>query len=103
MEGRTQLPASEVLEGRKIASVRIHVERAIGRIKNFSILKTTLPITFSRIANQIVCVCGWLINFQRVLIAPPVINTETDDVEEYFQSFYSSEDSSEEEDTTDFS
>ena len=29
MEGRGQLPASEVLEGRKIASLRIHVERDI--------------------------------------------------------------------------
>ena len=55
MEGRTQLSSAEVLEGRKIASVRVHVERTIGRIKNFSILKGTLPITLSRIANQIVC------------------------------------------------
>lgn len=68
MEGRAQLPASEVLEGRKIASVRIHVERAINRIKTFSILKTSLPITFSRMANQIACVCGWLVNFQSVLL-----------------------------------
>ena len=51
MEGRKQLPAEEVLRGRQIASVRIHVERVIGRIKNYSILKTTLPITMARIAN----------------------------------------------------
>lgn len=98
MEGRAQLPAQEVLEGRKIASLRIHVERAIGRIKNFSILKTSLPITFSRIANQIVCVCGWLVNFQTVLIAPPVTSNETDDVDDYLKSFYSSEEDSSEED-----
>jgi hypothetical protein len=35
MEGRKQLPADEVLKGRQIASVRIHVERAIGRINLF--------------------------------------------------------------------
>ena len=29
MEGRQQLPSDEVQEGRRIASVRIHVERAI--------------------------------------------------------------------------
>ena len=99
MEGRAQLPASEVLEGRKIASVRIHVERAISRIKTFSILKTSLPITFSRIANLIACVCGWLVNFQSVLIAPPQIQDDVD-VDRYFQSFYSDEDciSDEEED-----
>ena len=43
MEGRSQLPASQVQEGHKIASLRIHVERAIGRIKNFTILKGTIP------------------------------------------------------------
>ena len=35
MENRQQLPAEEVQLGRKIASLRIHVERAIGRIKNY--------------------------------------------------------------------
>ena len=45
MEGRERLPASEVLEGRKIASLRIHIERVIGIIKNDTILKGTLPIT----------------------------------------------------------
>ena len=41
MEGRKQLPSKEVEQGRHIASVRIHVERAIGRIKTFSILQHT--------------------------------------------------------------
>ena len=58
LEGRGKLPAKEVLEGRKIASVRVHVERPINRIKCFNVLKGTLPITLSRIANQIVGVCG---------------------------------------------
>ena len=71
MEGRKQLPADEVLRGRQIASLRIHVERVIGRIKNYIILKSTLPISMSRIANQIVSVCAWLVNFQAVLIPPP--------------------------------
>ena len=42
MGERAQLSAQEVQEGRKIASLRIHVERAIGRIKNFTIHTTTL-------------------------------------------------------------
>ena len=89
LEGRAQLSADEVLEGRKIASVQIHVERTIGRIKNFSILKGLLPIMLSRIAHQIVCVCCWLVNFQPVVIPPPV--EDKDDVEDYFESYYSSD------------
>lgn len=90
MEGRGKLPASEVLEGRKIASLRIHVERLISRIKNYNILKDTLPLTLARIANHIVCVCAWLVNFQTVLI-PPKFFEEVDDVEEYFDSYYDTE------------
>lgn len=89
LEGRGQLPACEVLKGRKIASVRIHVERAINRIKCFSILKTCLPITLSRIANQIVCVCCWLVNFQPILISPP--SDDDTEVDEFLQSLCSSE------------
>ena len=33
MEGRQQLPPQEIQTGRKIASLRIHIERAIGRMK----------------------------------------------------------------------
>lgn len=85
LDGRQKLTANEVSEGRKIASVRIHVERAIGRIKNFSILKGKLPLSLARIFNQIVRVCAWLVNFQPVLIPPPV-DMDDDSVEEYFES-----------------
>ena len=56
LEGRHQLPAAEVEQGRKIASLRIHVERAIGRLKTFSILKQTIPISVARLTNQIDCI-----------------------------------------------
>ena len=36
LQGREQLPPEEVQKGRKIASLCIHVERAIGCIKTFS-------------------------------------------------------------------
>ena len=39
MHGKECLSIEEETETRRIASVRIHVERAIGRIKNFRILK----------------------------------------------------------------
>ena len=99
MEGREQLPAKEVQQGRHIASVRIHVERAIGRIKTFSILKHTLPISLARISNQIVCVCAFLSNFKPVLVPGDSSSSATDndqEVEEYFEGL-SDTDSSEEE------
>ena len=59
MQGRQQLPQEEIQEGRKIASLRIHVERAIGRIKTFNIIcKSTIPLSLARLSNQIVCVCA---------------------------------------------
>ena len=86
LEGRRQLPADEVKKGRQIASLRIHVERAIGRIKNFTILKGNFPLSMIRLANQIVCVCAWLSNFQPALIPAPTELSETE-VDEYFQAF----------------
>ena len=91
MEGREQLPADEVKRGRSIASLRIHVERAIGRIKNYAILKGTLPITMIRIANQIVCVCAWLTNFQPALVPLPSDSSMEDEVDSYFQSIEDSD------------
>ena len=64
--------------------MRIHVERAIGRMKNFDILKGTIPITMARQINQIVCVCGFLTNFHPALVPPPETISESD-VEDYFQ------------------
>ena len=89
MEGRARLLSEEVQRGRKIASLRIHIERVIGRIKNYSILKGTLPLTLSRIANQIVSVCAWLVNFQSVLISP--YTEDEEDTDSYLLTQFSSE------------
>ena len=72
------MPAEEVKKGRQIASVRIHVECAIGRIKNFSILKGNFPLSMIRLTNQIVCVCAWLNNFQPALVPAPTELSETE-------------------------
>ena len=98
MEGRQQLPAEEVQEGRCIASVRIHVERAIGRVKTFAILKQTLPISLARLSNQIVFVCAYLTNFMPVLLSsessmPTTADddVELDDVDNYFEDLADSD------------
>ena len=70
MDGRSQLPADEMERGRSIASLRIHVERAIGRMKNYKILKSVFPLKMCRIANQIVTICAYLSNFHPALVPP---------------------------------
>lgn len=91
MEGRKQLTAKDIQRGRGIASLRIHVERLIGRIKHYSILKGTLPISMIRLANQIVSVCAWLTNFQPVLIPLPTDSSVETEVNTYFESIESSD------------
>ena len=68
MEGRGQLPPDEIERGRSIASLRIHVERAIGRMKQYKILTGIFPLKMSRIANQVVTVCAYLSNFHPALV-----------------------------------
>lgn len=84
LDGRQQLPPQEIETGRKIASLRIHVERAIGRMKTFSILKGTIPLSMARITNQIIYVCAFLTNFQPALVPLPEEHSDVD-VEKYFE------------------
>ena len=60
LAGREQMTAAETEETMSIASVRSHVERAIGRIKTCHILDGTLPNTLSPYATQIAAV--WAID-----------------------------------------
>lgn len=68
--GESQLHPLEIERTRKIASVRIHVERVIGLIRNkFTILKSKLPITLLKARHNdkmlldiIVSVCCMLTN-----------------------------------------
>lgn len=89
IESRDQLPASEVRAGRQITSLSIHVERAIGRIKNYRILKGTLPLSMARLANQIVSVCAWLTNFQGILV--PTSGQSDDNVDDYLKFAFESD------------
>ena len=46
-------PCMEIEKGRKIASLRIHFERAIGEMETYSILRETIPISMVHTVNQI--------------------------------------------------
>ena len=47
LRGKDHLTIDEEQETREIASARIHVERAIARIKTFRILNSMFPITMA--------------------------------------------------------
>ena len=64
-----QFTESELLETR-IASLRIHVERAIGRIKTFHILNL-IPNISAGLSSEIFYVCTFITAFQ-----PPLIKNE---------------------------
>ena len=64
MRGKQQLSETEVVTTRRIASLRIHVERAMGRIKSYHIFDRALPATMTNIADRIFFVCCVLTNFQ---------------------------------------
>ena len=66
--GVDQQTAQEVAKTKKIANARIHVERAIGRLKWFTILKNTLPINLVPIIDDVVLVCAALCN-----LLPPLV------------------------------
>ncbi len=69
LNGKEQLSEYELVETRRIASIRIHIERAIERIKNYHILDY-VPISMcqNKLIDQLFFVCGMLTNFQPPLI-----------------------------------
>ena len=65
---RTQLHAREVTATRRIAESRIHVERAIARIKEFTILQGEVDVSLIHVIEQVFQVCAWLTNFQTPIV-----------------------------------
>lgn len=67
-KGKKQFSQKEVEMARRLSRSRIHVERAIERIKNFNILKHTLPISLIKHADHILEICGSLTNLMPKLV-----------------------------------
>ncbi|KAG0437981.1 hypothetical protein HPB47_017202 [Ixodes persulcatus] len=62
-----QFTPQQVLMTKLIARAHVHVERAIGRIKGYTILEY-IPVTFFSIASKVWEVCAALTNFQNPLL-----------------------------------
>lgn len=61
-----QFSEEDLLDTRRIASCRVHVERLIRRIKAYKILSNVLPITMMPHLNQVWTVCCILTGFRTV-------------------------------------
>ncbi|XP_013403344.1 uncharacterized protein LOC106168719 [Lingula anatina] len=70
MSGKPQLSPGEEDETRSIAKVRIHVERVIGRVKNYRILKYVFPNSMASDLNKIWVICCYLVN----LCVEPIVS-----------------------------
>ena len=69
LKSNSQMAPEDVILTKKIAQLRIHVERAIGRVKEFRILQGVLPAAMWDSINQIVYVCCMLTNFNAPLVS----------------------------------
>mgnify|MGYP001790959681 FL=1 len=64
LQNKSQFDSNEVAVTRSIASVRIHVERVIGRIRRYSLLSSTYPNNSLHQLNKIWVNCCYLTNLQ---------------------------------------
>ncbi|XP_052697412.1 uncharacterized protein LOC128175656 [Crassostrea angulata] len=63
-----QFTTQEVLNIQEIAKLRIHVERAICRVKNFHIFDGVLSLSLVPLSSQVFSVCCWITNLDVLLI-----------------------------------
>lgn len=64
-----QMSAEDVIKTQTIASLRIHVERAINKIKNYRIWQGIVPISYFGVVNQMWSICAFMCNLQEPLIS----------------------------------
>lgn len=64
-----QTSPEEVALTQTIASLRIHVERAINKLKNFHIWDSVVSFTLFGVVNQMWGVCAMLCSFQNSIIS----------------------------------
>ena len=71
---QSQITKSEVKKTKEVTNLRIHVKRAINRIKCFKNFKGTIPVTMIPHVDDIISTCAVLCNFK-----PKFIKTKEKD------------------------
>jgi hypothetical protein len=68
LDRQKELSSQQVLQTRIIARHRIHVERAMGRIKNFKLLNGIIPIKSIYLLNYWFYICAFFSIFDEPLV-----------------------------------
>lgn len=63
LQGQDQFTEEQLIVSRNIAAVRVHVERAVRKMKEFEILSNMYPISMCPILPKVWLICGHLANF----------------------------------------
>jgi hypothetical protein len=69
LSNKKQFTEEQDIHNRKNSQVRVHVERAIRRVKVFRIFKENIPIRYVHQISKMWKVCCWLTAF-----LPPLVN-----------------------------
>ena len=68
VRSKRQFTRSEVYQGKRIARARIHIERVMGRLKEFRLLNNVLPIKMIDLCDHIWSIAGAITNLQPPLV-----------------------------------
>lgn len=63
LESKQQFTPKQLTDNKSIAAVRVHVERAVRKVKEFEILRNRVPISLCPMLNKTWFVCAHLANF----------------------------------------
>lgn len=69
LKGKNQFSKEETEKNKKVASLRVHVERCMERLKNWHILDRTIPVSLAPLASDMFIVIASLTNFHPPLIS----------------------------------
>lgn len=68
LKDKFQFTLNEKIENKKVSGLRVHVERAIARIKTFRYFEGKVPYTALHNINEVFYISAFLTNFNSALI-----------------------------------
>jgi len=68
LKGKSQLEPEQVVQDRRVAAKRIHIERVIGLAKTFKILERKMSCKKISEAHKIIFICFVITNFRKCIV-----------------------------------